>query len=462
MRKLVVVLIAVLSVCLAQPALAASEADKTECSNGRQIEAVVEACTRIIDDRGSTATERYQALQKRASATIAEGKMGRPAGLPRAVADASEMIRLNGSNAKGYQLRADARAELGEMTAAIADYDLAIRYDPSASNYFERGYAHMLAGSGAPALKDFDEYLRRDQTELVSALFNKASVHTRMGSYDDAVRSYDEGLAKAPSEHGRLIAITGRAEAYFHKGQPTRAIAELRPILANTSPDAAAFRCPALFLFNRSAEAVEACSDAIKQGGEFREPLGFRGMAHLKLKNDALALADLQLLNKLSPLEPTWRYALGLAKLRTGDSTGTADLDYARSRHPHIEAVFWRFGLGNRSETPISVVVEHEQSAAPPARPSASQQKSARRSRTVFVYTTGRFNELGGGKWHETRDGGRPGSSFVETARNDKYIELFDRDRNMLVRLHDSHGAWVYAGSTNWAPWPGSQGRWEK
>jgi hypothetical protein len=78
----------------------------------------------------------------------------------------------------------------------------------------------------------------------------------------------------------------------------------------------------------------------------------------------------------------------------------------------------------------------------------------------VFAYTAGEFHRLGGRRWVEHRFEG-PDSHFIETIRTPEFVELYDRDRDLLVRLRSGHGEWLNRESNAWVPWPGSEGRWK-
>jgi len=70
-------------------------------------------------------------------------------------------LALDPQDISGLQTRGKIRTDLGNYTAAVSDFDTAIKLmpnDPMA--YLSRGIAKMLAGSGADAQKDFDKFLQ--------------------------------------------------------------------------------------------------------------------------------------------------------------------------------------------------------------------------------------------------------------------------------------------------------------
>ena len=93
-------------------------------------------------------------------------------------------------------------------------------------------------------------------------------------------------------------------------------------------------------------------------------------------------------------------------------------------------------------------------------RPGDVNGSRPQRNRRVFAYTAGEFHPLEGGRWVERRFDG-PDSHFIETARTPEFVELYDRDRDLLVRLRSDHGEWLSRETNEWVPWPGSEGHWK-
>ena len=75
----------------------------------------------------------------------------------RAIADASEAIRLDPAIAYAYANRAAGYANKADRDLAIADYSEVIRLDPrNISAYFNRGRAHLLNRALPSAVADFN------------------------------------------------------------------------------------------------------------------------------------------------------------------------------------------------------------------------------------------------------------------------------------------------------------------
>jgi hypothetical protein len=81
--------------------------------------------------------------------------------------------------------------------------------------------------------------------------------------------------------------------------------------------------------------------------------------------------------------------------------------------------------------------------------------------REVFVTDGGAtFVNVAGAKWVEKRPHAAD-SKFAETKRTAAYVELYDRDRDMRVRLYADRGEWHDRDNGRWVRWPGSGGYWK-
>lgn len=158
----------------------------------------------------------------------------------RAIADYSEVIRLNPRDDGAYSLRGRLFSDLGDMQRAIADYSEAIRINPQDhSHYLNRGNVFFGQGDKQRAIADYSEAIRlrpqnaytyisrararaRGMIDLDLALedANKAIdlrddaairntrgfVHLRRGEFAEALADYDAALAEDPNLTGSLYA----------------------------------------------------------------------------------------------------------------------------------------------------------------------------------------------------------------------------------------------------------------
>lgn len=81
------------------------------------------------------------------------------------------------------------------------------------------------------------------------------------------------------------------------------------------------------------------------------------------------------------------------------------------------------------------------------------------RNGSEFRYTAGVFRKVDDFRWVERRQNGSD-SWFVQKAVNAEYVELFDAQRQMYVRLLQNCGIFRTQNAGQWYRWPGSEGSW--
>ena len=108
--------------------------------------------------------------------------------------------------AAAHNNRGNAYDDQSEPARAIADYDEAIKLEPSASAYFNRGLAYRHRGEYERAIADYDKALEIDPVD-VDSYNNRAEVYEAMGKLDDAIADYRKILTVNPSHTGALVGI---------------------------------------------------------------------------------------------------------------------------------------------------------------------------------------------------------------------------------------------------------------
>jgi len=128
------------SLIFAQPLLAASERDHQECDHA-ELDGMIAACTRILEDTAEETDSRALALFKRGALRRLKGEDDN------AIADFDEAILLQphlATFAGLFRSRGLAYEHKGDYDRAIMDFDETIRLDPGdASVFVSRGNTYF-------------------------------------------------------------------------------------------------------------------------------------------------------------------------------------------------------------------------------------------------------------------------------------------------------------------------------
>jgi tetratricopeptide (TPR) repeat protein len=136
--------------------------------------------------------------------------------LPGAIADTTEIIRLDPKNAVASRLRASARSRAGDHRRAIEDATEAIRLDPNQINaYAYRGGAYAALGESKHAIVDLNELLSR-------------LPKSPLCQFDPAIADLTETIRRnrKMAETKDVSGYSARAHAYLVRGDTDRAIAD--------------------------------------------------------------------------------------------------------------------------------------------------------------------------------------------------------------------------------------------
>lgn len=131
----------------------------------------------------------------------------------RQIRGCSEVLSRNNrepapNRAPAFYNRGNAHYQLGNLDAAIRDYNEAIRFDPRFAPAFNnRGEVHRARGNLDAAIRDFDEAIRIDP-RIALAFNNRGQVHERRGNIGLAAADFREamrlGLAQARTDLARV------------------------------------------------------------------------------------------------------------------------------------------------------------------------------------------------------------------------------------------------------------------
>ena len=146
-----------------------------------------------------------------------------------AIADLSEAIDLDGTNARAYQSRGLAHQANSNLEGAIADYTEAIRLDPeNPERYVMRAWVSHLAGRNRLALIDADQAVainpdlvspHRTRAAILAALGDEAAARGAAADGDEAKANLttmrEDAQGKAAEEQKRRLEARLEQEKTF-------------------------------------------------------------------------------------------------------------------------------------------------------------------------------------------------------------------------------------------------------
>ncbi len=142
-----------------------------------------------------------------------------------AIADYTEVLRIDPNHDIAYNNRGLARYDLGEKGAAITDFEHALHHNPH--NYiaaFNRGYVRSELGDKLGAIEDYTAAIHGNP-DYAPAYFYRGLARTRMQNKLGAIQDYTEVIRLNPNDAGAYF-YRGLASAKI--GQRMEAIRDLR------------------------------------------------------------------------------------------------------------------------------------------------------------------------------------------------------------------------------------------
>jgi tetratricopeptide (TPR) repeat protein len=211
------ILFAAAAFLVARPlAFAGTAEDWDICRQRDDADRAVAACSRVIEAKPEP-SDLVAAYLLRGGAYHMLSQYGP------AVADFSEVIRLEPKNVMGYYLRSFAFQGRGEYASAIIDYAEAYRIDPRIG----AGVGFGIIASGrretGQMIADFSEAIRRDPHDVIAYLY-RGCAYTAQAKYDQALADFDEAIRLDPKN---ADAYFGRSETYMDRRDWDRARADM-------------------------------------------------------------------------------------------------------------------------------------------------------------------------------------------------------------------------------------------
>jgi len=157
----------------------------------------------------------------------------------------SQYIAKYSNDGLAYNFRAGSLWYSGELREAIGDYSRALELNPKDSLALcGRGQVFVECGEFERALKDLDValenivqvpiqdegYRRAVQAYILNG---RAAAYAGIGQFDRALIEFEESVSLCPQN---AWVYYNRAEAYEHRGETTKALADYKLALTLTNP----------------------------------------------------------------------------------------------------------------------------------------------------------------------------------------------------------------------------------
>jgi len=280
-----------------QQRLAAAKAEEERASTEAEQQRL--AAAKAEEERRKQAEAevqaRYAALVNQSFTDISNGDYDR------AIAAASEAMRLDPKDAVPVVNRGLAYSKKGDVDRAIADYTEAIRLNPIYARAFnDRGFDYAKKGDTNRAIADYTEAIRLNPN-YVMALNNRGNAYWKKGDNDRAIADYTEVIRLNANNAN---AFFNRGNAYSKKGDNERAIADYTEVIRLNTNNANAFNN--------------------------------RGFRYFKKGDNHRAIADYDEAIRLDPRHALAFCNRGNAKLKIHERSGQADIAKARELNSSI------------------------------------------------------------------------------------------------------------------------------
>ncbi len=286
---------------------------------------------------------------------VAKAQQGDKTG---AIADYTQAIAMNASDAETYYKRANARYDMGATEQAIQDYTQAIKVNPSHTKaLYNRGMARLDIGDKRGAVEDFTQVVRLNPNDG-EAYSQRGLAYYDLGDYRTAIEDYTQAIrlkpndATAYSNRGLARSASGdktgamadftlaiqispkQAGVYYSRGRSRFNLAdyqgamedyskaiELEPELA----DAYTNRCSTYLNLASYDKAIADCTQAIRLDPKDEAAYNNRCIAYLNLKQFQKASEDCSLTIGLNGNNPKAYSNRGLARSASGDKQGAVE-----------------------------------------------------------------------------------------------------------------------------------------
>jgi tetratricopeptide (TPR) repeat protein len=268
----------------------------SDCHIGRPSDAVLRACTALIEAGKLSPEDMAKALTARGTAYFFKRDFDA------ALQDESAAIRVQPTHVRSYVDRGYIYLSKGDFARAISDYTTAIRLAPMAGVYNDRGLAFAAQKNYPAAIQDFSSAIRQ-KPKLMAAYVNRGLAYGTIGNCGAAVQDYDKAIQLKPGQ-GNVYLLRGNCLQQL--GKPDAAIRDYDAAIRQAPNAALGYlsRAMAFAAESRRELAVRDFSTAARlDPKDFHAYYGRANVYYAQGKYDQ-AIADYRIAIQLNPGYP--------------------------------------------------------------------------------------------------------------------------------------------------------------
>src|SRR6516165_12258686 len=224
-----------------------------------------------------------------------------------------------------------------------ADHD---KGEQLAEAFNARGVAYRLKGEVERAIQDYGQAIKLNG-KLAAAYNNRGVAYDRKGEYDRALPDYEQAVKLKPSAESYF----NRGNAYLALAQYDHAIDDFTQALRLKGDFAPAYdnRCWARAVAGTTLgmlkQALADCNQAMRLSQGNAATFGSRAFIFLKINQLDAAVSDYDAALRLDPRLAFALYGRGLAKLKSEDAAGEADIAAAKLLQADIAQQYLQYGI---------------------------------------------------------------------------------------------------------------------
>lgn len=249
------------------------------------------------------------------------------------------------ARAEAQANRGAAQREAGDVTAALRDFEAALRSAADQPQALEGRASILLASGQLDAAEPLVDRLIASGHALAAAHLMKGDIAALRGDHAAAIASYDAALAQ---QADLALALAHRARSRLRQGDAEGARADYdAAIRANGAlAEARAGRC--WLNLNEDRDFEQARNDAeaaVAAEPQLVEAQLCRGVLQLRGGEWANARASFDAVLAVESGNPTALFGRGVARRRSGDGEGREDMNLARDFDRQIGRTFHGWGV---------------------------------------------------------------------------------------------------------------------